>query len=364
MPWLSAFTAAAGRYWLSVFWTVDREVRSWECRARTIPDSSLRRLALTALSSERGNLEGAAAFAAFLPAAHRAAAVRASVAFQTAYDYADALSEQPSANPIDNARCLHSALPAALGIYQTDADYYRYYPNCGDGGYLESLRGACWRVVRKLPAVASVAGALQAAGHRIQIYQSLNLSESHGGRVALARWARMSTPNGGSLQWWETAAAAGSSLLVFALIAAAAEPSLNPRQASALTSAYFPWIGALHTLLDSVVDQSEDVRTGHRSLLDYYRSPQEAAQRIGAIATEAARRAQALPGGLRHRMILAAMTSFYLSATPASSPYAQLVRPRVLTAMGELARPTMLIMSARQKAAQLRSAGSPPCAHR
>jgi tetraprenyl-beta-curcumene synthase len=143
-------------------------------------------------------------------------------------------------------------------------------------------------------------------------------------------------------------------MLVFALIACAADTPLQVSDVTALTLAYFPWIGALHTLLDSLIDESEDLHTGHRSLLDYYRCPREAAQRIGAIASEAADCARSLPKSVRHRMILAAMTSFYLSSTPADSPYAALVRSDVLASMGELARPTMLIMRARRNAAELK----------
>ncbi|MGN6371614.1 MAG: DUF2600 family protein [Solirubrobacteraceae bacterium] len=354
MCWLSAFTAAAGRYWMSVFLTVNREILAWEHRAKEIPDPSLRTLAITALRCERGNLEGAAAFAAFLPRTHRARVVRASVAFQAAYDYADALSEQPSVDPVGNSLALHTVLIDALGRRTDDVDYYRLHSHNGDGGYLCQLRDVCWTAVHSLPFYAAVAATAQEAARRIATYQSLNLSESQGGRQALACWARVSAPGESDLHWWETAAAAGSSMLVFALMASAADTPLQVSEITALTLAYFPWIGALHTLLDSLVDESEDFHTGHRSLLDYYRCPQEAAQRIGAIASEAANRARTLPKSVRHRMILAAMTSFYLSAAPADSPYVAPLGGHVLASMGELARPTMLIMRTRRKAATIK----------
>ena len=91
-----AFMGAARRYWLSVFPAVSRERRHWQVRANEIPDPVLRRLALDAQHCKRGNVEGAAAFAAFVEPASRPVVVRALVAFQTAYDYADVLSEQPS----------------------------------------------------------------------------------------------------------------------------------------------------------------------------------------------------------------------------------------------------------------------------
>ena len=63
----------------------------------------LRQLALDALD-KRGNIEGAAAFAAFVPLARRAKATRATSAFQAAYNLLDMLGEQPSPDPVRDGR--------------------------------------------------------------------------------------------------------------------------------------------------------------------------------------------------------------------------------------------------------------------
>ena len=116
-----------------------------------------------------------------------------------------------------------------------------------------------------------------------------------------------------------------------------------------LGTAYFPWVGALHSLLDSLADRVEDLATGKRGLIDYYHSPDEAADRIATIANEAMSQVSELPGGHSHTLIVAAMTSFYLcDLSMSSSPHARLATPAVLEAMGRLARPTMLILSARR----------------
>ena len=39
----------------------------------------------------------------------------------------------------------------------------------------------------------------------------------------------------------------------------------------AIEGAYFPWICALHSLLDRLVDVAEDERAGQRNLLSYTR---------------------------------------------------------------------------------------------
>ena len=64
--------------------------------------------------SKGGNIEGAALFATLVPAVHRRTALRALVAFQTAYNYLDALSERPSEDPSLNGEQLHRALLTAL----------------------------------------------------------------------------------------------------------------------------------------------------------------------------------------------------------------------------------------------------------
>lgn len=48
------------------------------------------------MAGPRGNIEGAALFDALAPAGRRARTIRALVAFQTAYNYFDALSGLPS----------------------------------------------------------------------------------------------------------------------------------------------------------------------------------------------------------------------------------------------------------------------------
>jgi tetraprenyl-beta-curcumene synthase len=110
----SAFAGAASRYWFGVFPLLGRELRHWREQAQAIPDPALRRLALITQTSERGNYEGAAAYAVLVPRAYRARVVRALVAFQTTYDFVDTLSEQPSHDPVANGRQLHLALLRAL----------------------------------------------------------------------------------------------------------------------------------------------------------------------------------------------------------------------------------------------------------
>jgi tetraprenyl-beta-curcumene synthase len=354
----NAFVGAATRYWLSVFPQVGREIHHWRRRAQQIPDPALRRLALVTHSSERGNLEGAAAFAVLAPRAYRAKVVRAAIAFQATYDYIDTLAEQPSENSVANGHQLHLALLRALEPDVAHPDYYEHHPTHEDDGYIRNLIDACRGALASLPSYAAVAEAALLATRRMIAYQSLNHGADGDTQQALARWASSVTPPGTELRWWETAAGAASSLSVFALIAAAGRPLVLAADVVAMDRAYFPWIGALHVLLDSLIDRDADVESGHHCLVDHYGSVEEAASRLSSIAARALQATELVPESLQHAMIVAAMTSFYLSSPCASGPGAALVTTGVLETMGALTTPTMLVLRARRTAERLFSGGS------
>jgi tetraprenyl-beta-curcumene synthase len=338
----AAFLDAALRYWLTVFPRVSRWLSYWRERAGKIPDPVLRQMAFDALD-KHGNIEGAVAFAAFAPRAHRAAVVRALAAFQAAYSYADMLSEQPHVEAIANGRRLHEALLVALDPSAPQLDYYAHNPQRGDGGYLEELVDTCRAALRTLPSYTAVEQSTLTAAGRIVTFQSLNVGLPQGDHEALAQWADQETPTATELLWWETAAAAGSSLGVHVLIAAAAAPHVQQADIAAIDDAYFPWIGALHSLLDNIVDRQEDARTDQSSLVGYYASPAEAAVRMRMLAVQAMSSARALPQGHRHAIILAAMAGNYLSSPEAHAPGVRAVSQSVQGAIGDLAMPTLLV---------------------
>jgi tetraprenyl-beta-curcumene synthase len=358
-PRAVTFVAAARRYWLEVFPRVCRERRRGRARALAIPDPLLRRVALEA-QGKWGNVEGAAAFAAFAPRGRRAAATRAMASFQAAYNYLDLLGEHPSADPAANGRRLHGALLVALdpgdrlemGRHE---DYYADSLQRDDGGYLAQLVDACRAALATLPSYALVAPAARRAGERIVAFQSCNTGELGGDFAALRRWAQAAAPPGEGLRWWEAAAAGGSSLCVYALIALAAEPDVDPAAPAAIEAAYFPWIGALHSLLDNLVDVAEDHATGQHSLIGRYDSPGEAAERMGMLAERALSASQALVNARAHMLVLSAMAGFYLSApearTPAALPVARAVREALDGPVGS----AMLVFRARMLARRLRS---------
>jgi tetraprenyl-beta-curcumene synthase len=341
-----AFAGASRRYWLGVFPRVCAERRRRETRAQQIPDALLQRVVLDALR-KWGNIEGATAFAAFVPARHRAAAARAMASFQAAYNYLDMLTELPNTDPAVNGQLLHRALLVALDPDAGHLDYYEHHHLNDDGGYLTDTIDECRAALAELPSYAAVAPAALRAAERIVAFQSCNTGEVQGDYLALERWARAATPTGSGLRWWETAASGGSSLGIYALIAAAAQSHVQDGEIAAIEDAYFPWIGALHSLLDNLVDIAEDYATGQRSLVGCYASSLDAATRMRLLSERALNAAEDLPDGRGHVLVLAAMASFYLSTPEASAPAARPVAQAVLEALGEPARLSMRVFRTR-----------------
>lgn len=327
------FAATVGRYLLSIQPAVRRELVHWQTATEAIGDQVLRVTARKALA-KRGNIDGAALFAALAPATHRAATVRALVAYQSAYNYLDTLSELGSADPVTNADQLHQALLSALDPDAAHVDYYRHNPERRDGGYLTAMIDACRNSLRSLPSFAALAPTANAAAARIVDFQTLNLAEAHGGHEALERWATAAGAAGDGLEWWETAAACGSSLPVHALIGSAAAPGLDASDARAIDRAYHPSAAALHSLLDSLVDRREDHDAGRRCLLDNYGSRVLGALRLGSLARNAREDMTGLPDAHTHRVILTAMCSYYLSAPQCATVEGYRVRGELTQSLG------------------------------
>ncbi|MHB8532324.1 MAG: DUF2600 family protein [Solirubrobacteraceae bacterium] len=361
----NAFAACSLAYWLHVFPHAHREIRRWRRRAEAVPDGRLRELALTTQRSERGNLEGAAAFAVLAPPQRRIAVARAAIAFQAAYDFVDTLAEQPCEDPEGKARRLHLVLLAALDERHTPARGPRCEdPSAGelsrsglggaDGGYLQAMTAACRASLCMLPSYPLVRAACLRATERMIGYQGL----THAGasrRVAMRSWAQGLLAPAGELSWWESAAGAASSLSVFALIAASARPGLCAQEVDALEHAYFPRVGALHVLLDSLVDKAADERSGHHSLVSHYPSAGARAERLAMLARTARADLRALPGGGRHEALLAAMVCFYLSScdttvgrTRAKVAEQADARHAILAQTGPLATAAMTVLRLRR----------------
>lgn len=322
------------RYWLTVFPLARRQLRRWSTAADAIPDPELRRLAQQTLTEEHLNAEGAALFATLAPWRHTPALISAVVAYQVLYDFLDTITEGDAPDPSDT-RQLHLALLDALDPTRLPNDWYALRPGAGDGdgGYLASLVQACRSALVRLPAYERVApSAIRSAGLSREV-QALNHDASPARPERLDRWAQRH-PAHGRLRWWECAASSSSSLGVHVLIGLAADRTTTSEQALAAERAFCVSFGALNTLLESLVDLPDDLRTGEHSLVSYYADAAETADRLHQIARAARADTRQLERGDRHAIILAGMVGFYLSCPEAWEPHSRDAAHRTLSAVG------------------------------
>lgn len=331
---------AIARHWLLVFPRVRSELRHWRRSAARIRDPAIRRLALEALQ-KRGDREGVAAFAAFVRFGPRRDVVQALVAFETIYSYVEMLADQQG----HDSEALHEVLLLALepGAASPACRADALRSGHDDDGYLAEMIEACRWAVSRLPGFPLAAPYANGAARRIVTFQSL----AGGDHGELKAWALHETPAGSGFDWWETAAAARSSLAVHALIAASASSSLSARDIAAIDSAYSPSICALHSLLDSAVNEAADVRAGQLSLIGYYRSPQEAAVRLGDLTERTINTAKALPDGRVHAILTTAMACTYLGDLERADAPATAVAVAVRASFSRLLRPVLGVFAVR-----------------
>ena len=330
------------RFWLRVFPRVRSELRSWRELAESIPDPALRAQALETLRSERLSAAGAALFAA-TTARHDAGLVRALVAYQVICDYLDTLAEQPSADPVANGAQLHRALADAVAVGRAHEDYYRLHAIQDDGGYLDTLVDACRSECAALPGYQAVRDAALREARRNEV-QGINHGPAELREPALRAWAKPQQREAGDARWFEIAAAGSSSLAVLALLAAAADPRTSSASAERTRSAYFPWIEALSTLLDSLADRDHDLLAGELSFVGFYESSAAASTRLATVAARALAGARRLPRGEQQAVLVAGMIAMHLSESSAWTPATKPIATAVVRAADHAVMSFLLIL--------------------
>jgi hypothetical protein len=132
------------------------------------------------------------------------------------------------------------------------------------------------------------------------------------------------------------------------VLASAADPRGAAKDAVQLDAAYFPPICAVSALLDSLADYHSDTGTSNHSFIAHYRDSAHAAERLVAITADAAERVKHLRHSRRHAIILAGITSYYLSSPSARAGFPAPVADAVIRSVGSLATPMRAAMRARR----------------
>jgi len=343
---IAALVTAGIGYWLTIYPRARREISRCRRRAQAIPDPALRSAALDKLTRERLNPEAAAFFAVLAPHRRRGPLVRLMVDFQIAYDYLDAINEQPAAASLRNGLQLHRALTDAVRAHASCTDYYSQHPQANDGGYLTGLVHACQAAIRKLPSAVAIAPVLIRAAERCGQAQSRNHAVLLDGDRQLVKWT--ATQSGRGYLWWELAAGGISCLSLHALFAAAACATTRA-EAERIDAAYSPPICTISALLDSLIDYPHDAQGTNHSFVGHYDTCSQAAERFAAITLEARVRLGTLRHRCRHMVILAGIASFYLSAPEARTDFAAPVAKRTLGCLGATSAPILAVMRLRRR---------------
>lgn len=333
------------------------EVRGWRARARRIPDSQLRRDALSALERKRGHTDGAALFWT-LPNARNPDLLRVLVAYEIIWDYLDSVNEHGAIAGQANGRQLHLALIDALDANRPISDYYLYHPWRNDGGYLRALVEACRAGCAQLPSYERVRPQLLHEARRAQVLAINHDPDPHRRDRDLREWVARECSQEDEMHasWFELSGAASASLTIHALLSISAEEALTAADIEQTRETYFPWVSAVVTMLDSYVDQREDVENGDHSYIVHYRSTELATRQVCRLIQNSFTAASSLPNGERHALIVACMIAMYLSKDSARTHETQDTTRSLLSAGGSLTKILLPILRTWRIAYKQRSA--------
>ncbi len=285
-----------------------REIRE---RAAQIPDPLLRKEALASVDGKSYHVAGAAILATFLPAELAQQYVDVVAPLETIYDYLDNLCDRHPEVDAAAYPVLHQAIADALDVEAEPRDYYALGPEGDDGGYLRSLVRQTQTALRETPSIALLKPFFAEAAafySDMQTFVHLRPGERE---IACVEWYERNRDGFTDLDWHEFACAAGSQFQVYGPLYAAFAG--KPEAIEKAYAAYFPYVSALHVLLDSFIDQAEDRHHGELNFAVVYGGAKALRERASFLAASARTAFEAMPNPPHHRYVLRIMTLFYLS---------------------------------------------------
>jgi Protein of unknown function (DUF2600). len=278
-------------------------------------------LAMQALSSikyKRFHALGGSIYALY-PGADVKKITRLVVSLQTISDYLDNLCDRAGIFDEVSFRQLHLAMYEAVDPTASISDYYLYYPEKDDNGYLRSLVEACREEVSKLSSYCIVKDRvirLVDLYSCLQVYKHLDNSIRED---KLRCWAESYIGNYPDISLWEFSAATGSTLGMFILFASSMDPDLTEAEAGSIFSVYFPYISALHILLDYYIDSEEDIKEGDLNFTSYYKGREETRQRISYFIKKSVESCYKLHYPRFHLTVVRGILAMYLTDAKAFS---------------------------------------------
>jgi len=314
---------------------VRHEIRRWRTRAAEISDEALRRDAISAIDRKRQNVHGAALFCT-LANKRSKVLLRLIVAYQVMWDFLDSANESAASLGEANGLQLHTSMVDALEPTRPMRDYYLYDVREGDVGYLRALVDECRQQCQGLRSFPRVQPFLVEEARRASV-QALNHDPCPASRVAkLQGWAEQEFPGQQEAEWFELSGAAAASLDIYALLALASDLDLDDDEIASVHRIYSPWVSLASTMLDSYVDNTDDVATGHHSYIAYYPNRDVATTRLTEIMRRCLSEASALPRGEKHVVVIASMIAMYLSKDSARTNESRRMTRALLARSGSL----------------------------
>lgn len=294
-----------------IFPAVKKELQYWEKRAGQIPDKELRKQACVSIQTKRFHCQGGAVYA-LLAGGRFQEAIRFIVAYQTISDYLDNLCDRSTSMDPADFRLLHEAMRDALTPGSGTKNYYAKRNEQKDGGYLSELVRTCQDVLAGLDDYQKIepyAESLSSLYRDLQVHKHVTPAE----RVSrLTDWFYKEREERYGLAWYEFSAAAGSTLGIFCLVSYGLAEKMAETRAAAVAGGYFPYLQALHILLDYYIDQEEDLEEADLNFCSYYPNRWMMRQRLLEVIEQAARRLDQLPDRAFHQLVIQGLVGLYL----------------------------------------------------
>lgn len=333
---------------------VSRELRGWRELAERIPDPILRADAVDSLDGKGHFNYGVALFGILLDR-RDPRLLRALVAFQITANFLDVTSERAAAERGDSGGSLMLAFVDAVDVEGGYQDYYADHPWSDDGGFLRALVAATRAGCATLPHYEVARPLLLREARRERALEVVHDPQAVRRDDAVRCFAHDEYGSDTEAAWFELAAGATNGLAVVVLLALAADPGATADDLWASSDAYV-WVAVISTMLDSFVDQADDVAKGDWSAIESYPSDALAVDRLTYLVDRSLREVSRLRNGDRHAVIVSAMFALLLSRdTARSEPLRRPVR-RMVRAGGSLTRLLVPTLRAWRVAFRLRGA--------
>lgn len=286
------------------------QLASLQSLALAIPDARLREQALASISGKSYHVAGACILATFLPPQSAREYIAIVAPLETIYDYLDNLCDRHPQVDASAYPVLHLAIADALDPHAKPRDYYACGPIGDDGGYLRTLVEASQAGIARLAHAPALLPLFRESAQLYAQMQTYGHLPSPERELTCVAWYEAHRERFATLDWHEFACAAGSQFQVYAPLFMAFD---HPEAIERAYDAYFPFVSALHVLLDSFIDQAEDAEHGELSFAGVYDGPRALRERVAFLAQRARARFAGLPKPGRHRFVLRIMTLFYLT---------------------------------------------------